>query len=254
MNVAGRSMGQVLSAVVAVLIVAGPAGAQDRLVQEERDAATNATVRIYKTAQGPRIDVQTSSLRLGKEMRGRKVITTLTGGGERLVIEFDNETLMVDGTIGKGVASRNDAAAFARVSQLAAGSTLTRRAAGLIAKMGFGTNSPIQPMLLTTRMFLLALTNDHSGIREMSDWILRTRTRLKVVPASFDDEDRTAGQCWEEYMKEAAAIWEEYVQCTKDTKWWDALGDFGCTLRYDMRALGAFTWWLDCVKITSIIK
>ena len=70
MNVAGRSMVQVVSAaIVAVLAVAGPAEAQDRLVQEERDAATNATVRIYKTSQGPRIDVQTSSLRIGKEVR-----------------------------------------------------------------------------------------------------------------------------------------------------------------------------------------
>ena len=170
------------------------------------------------------------------------------------MIEFDNETLTVAGTVGKGSADRNDRAGFARVSQLAARSALTRRAAGLIVKMGFGTNSPIQPVLLTTRMFLLSLTNDDSGIREMSDWIHRTRTRLKLVPASSDDAERTPGQCWEEYMKESAAIWVEYDQCIKDTKWWDALGDFGCGLRYDMRALGAFTWWLDCVKITAIIK
>ena len=256
MNVASRSMVRVLSMVVAVLAVAGPARAQDRLVQEERDAATNATVRVYKTTQGPRIDVQASSFRLGKESRGRKVITTLTGGGEKLVIEFDNKTLTVTGTAGRASASMSDQEGFERVSQVAAKSTLTRRASSLIARMGFGANSPIQPMLLSTRMFLLVLTNDHSGVREMSNWMQRTRARLQVVKASVSDDsgDRTPTQCWEEYVKEGVAAWLEYEQCMKDAPWWNIFAEAACTAIYDMRALGAFTWWLDCVKVTSFIK
>ena len=107
-------------------------------------------------------------------------------------------------------------------------------------------------MLLTTRMFLLALTNDQSGVREMSAWIRQARTRLTVVKAAYDQ--RGADGLLERVRKEAIAAWIEYEQCMKDAPWWNLLAEAGCTLIYDMRALGAFSWWLDCVKITESIS
>lgn len=253
MNVGVRSVVQIVSLAAVLVVMAGPAAAQDRLIQEERDVVTNATVRVFKTTRGPRIDVETPSLRLRKQLDGNKVITSLSGGGESLVIEFDNRTLTVAGRYGKASAARTDDGEFARVRQLAAKSTLTRRAAALIARMGYGPNSPIQPMLLTTRMFLLMLTDDPSGVREISDWVRDMRNRVTVVRASFDEE-RTPTECWKEYTKEAVAAWMEFEECMKDAAWWDLLTQAGCTAVYDLRALGAFSWWLDCVKLTSIIK
>ena len=253
MKVGVKNAWQVLSLVAAIVVAAAPAAAQDRLLQEERDAVTNATVRVFKTSRGPRIDVEAPAIRLRKQLDGRKVITSLSGGGESLVIEFDNRTLTVSGTFGTVSGAQSDDAAFRRVREIAARSPLTRRAASLIARMGYGPNSPIQPMLLTTRMFLLMLTDDPSGVREIGNWVRDMRARVSVVRASLDEE-RTPSECWKEYTKEAVAAWIEFEQCMEDTSWWDLFSQAGCTAIYDLRALGAFSWWLDCVKLTAIIK
>ena len=69
-------------------------------------------------------------------MIGDKVVTSLRGGGQSLVIEFDGQTFSVAGSTGRASTSRHDQAGSSGVRQLVVSSPLTRRAATLIAEDG----------------------------------------------------------------------------------------------------------------------
>jgi hypothetical protein len=235
----------------AIAVMVGQATAQDRLVQEERDRATGAVVRVYRIPGGARIDVDAPAIRLRKQLIDNKVVTSLTGSGESLVIEFDGRTFSASGTRGRASATRGDEVALRRVRELVAGSPLTGRTAALVGRMAFGANSALEPVLLTTRAFLLSLSGDPSGLRDVSQWMRRERLRTHVIRASIGQ--KTPSECWAEYSKEAIAAWTEYEECMNSVKWWDPFGEAACTLIYDLRALGAFAWWMDCVKLLGII-
>lgn len=35
----------------------------------------------------------------------------------------------------------------------------------------------------------------------------------------------------------------------KDLSWWEFLDEAACATVYDMRAIGAFSWWMKCVAL-----
>ena len=58
------------------------------------------------------------------------------------------------------------------------------------------------------------------------------------------------GDCWDQYAKEAIAAATELEDCERNVQWWDYFGYHRCNLIYEMRAIGAFSWWLKCVSLT----
>ena len=55
--------------------------------------------------------------------------------------------------------------------------------------------------------------------------------------------------CWNAYSKEAIAAYIEYEECMKPLSWWEFLDEAACATVYDMRAIGAFSWWMKCVAL-----
>jgi hypothetical protein len=240
----------VLSAAI-VLAAAETAAAQSQLVQEAADPATGAVVRLFRSAGGPALEIDTPDLRLRKRLDGRTVITTISAGDASLAIKTDDQSLTVTDADGNLRVTRDDAAGLDEARRRIGRSPLARRAAALIGNIGFGPSSPVVPVLLTTRAFLLAATGDDRGADELRSWIRQARSRVQVVRVS---QDRTADECWKEYTKEALAAWDEFSDCMLNIKWWNPFGESGCLLVYDTRALGAFSWYLDCVGLLDIIK
>jgi hypothetical protein len=239
---------------------AAPVTAQERLVHHEFDRITNATVRVFKTSAGGRIEVETPDLRISKLVAGSTVVTTMrdTGGKDALVLSLDDKALAVTTPVASVRAARTDRGRLERARLLIAGSDVGKRAAALIARIGFGQATPIQPMLLTTRAFILAAAGDGALRREVSLSGRAGTERMAggglVVKAGWQEKDTaskgmTPSDCWNAYSKEAIAAYIEYEQCMADTAWWDILGQVGCATVYDMRAIGAFSWWLKCVAL-----
>jgi hypothetical protein len=245
--------------VVVIGMAVSPAMAQERLVHQEIDRNTNAVVRVFKTMDGGRIEVATPGLKVTKSVVGQRVVTRMSEGTEQLVISLDRDTLAVTSTAGRVTAPRSDRERVEKGRQLIAGSVVGKHAAALIGQMGFGSATPVQPMLLTTRAFILAAAGADGGTRELSRWAKEAKTRSSSVARvkvlwSEEDQDgvskgMTPGDCWDAYAKEAIAAYMEYEECMKDQSWWDILGQMGCATVYDMRAIGAFSWWLKCVAL-----
>ncbi len=240
-----------IALVAAVLVAMGSrAAAQDRLVLEGKDPATGATARVYRTATGPRIDLETPTVHLRKQLIGTTVVTTLTGGGESLTIETDTHALTVTGRRGRVTVTEEDPRGSAKAKQFVAESPIAARAAALIAKFGFGANSPLQPLLLTTRAFLLAARDDDSGTRELTKWMEHARTRVRVVKTAGGQ--RTPTECWDAYGDELVEAFTDYAECVKNLKWWDPIGEPRCAVVYEVRIIGAFAWYMDCVKLPGL--
>lgn len=55
------------------------------------------------------------------------------------------------------------------------------------------------------------------------------------------------GYCWDEYVKEAIAAWDEWADCHDNRSWYDIIAAVTCDLVYEARAIGAAAWWAKCV-------
>ena len=55
------------------------------------------------------------------------------------------------------------------------------------------------------------------------------------------------GYCWDEYVKEAIAAWDEWDDCHDNRSWYDIIASMTCDLVYEARAIGAAAWWAKCV-------
>jgi len=232
-------------------VLATPAAAQDRLIQEARDNVSGATLRVYSTLTGPRLELQTPALLLRKQVMKDRVVTTITGRTDSLLIELAPSSVSVAANRVKVVASHTDAVGLERARQLIAESSLAARAADLIAHIGFGAHSAIQPLLLTTRAFLLAARHDDSGAREVSEYMKTLKARQPVVPVAFGQ--RTPSDCWKAYSDEILNAYTDYVDCVNHLHWYDPFGETGCAVVYEVRIVGAFTWYAGCVSLGGII-
>jgi hypothetical protein len=116
--------------------------------------------------------------------------------------------------------------------------------------MSFGPDAPMRVMLFSTRVLLQAGEPDDTTKADAARWVESARTRMRagITRISIDDGP---GDCWAKYAAEAIAAYMEYEDCMGNVRWWDLLGPAACAIVYDMRALGAFSWWIGCVSFNS---
>ena len=57
------------------------------------------------------------------------------------------------------------------------------------------------------------------------------------------------GYCWDEYVKEAIAAWDEWDDCHENRRWYDIIASMTCDFVYEARAIGAAAWWAKCVGL-----
>lgn len=237
---------------MAGLALATPVLAQERLVHHEIDRNTNAIVRVFKTKSGGRVEVEAASLKVTKAIAGTTVVTTMREGRDELVMTMSEKALTVSSPSGRVSAPRTDRTRLERARVLIAESIVGRRAAALIGRLGLGPGSPVQPVLFSTRVFVLAAAGESIGRSEMLDSFNKARpvVRPVLLKASWTGQKgMTPTECWDAYVKEAIAAYMEYEECMEDVDWWEILDAAACAAIYDMRAIGAMSWWLSCVSL-----
>ena len=246
--------GTILAAMVmaAPLLLTGQAAAQDRLLQRAKDTATGAWLQLYQTNSGTRVEVDSPGLTIRKEASGDTVVTDVRSGKESLVIRWEPSGMTVSSSGGHATAAVGDSAASARVKQLIAASPLAGRAAALIAKLGFAGVPMLQPVLLTTRAFLLAVADDGSGALELKEWVSSLRSRPQLVKTG--GAPQTPTDCWKGYGDEVLAAFDEYWDCIQHPYWFESnLPTTRCGLVYEIRIIGASAWYVSCVSLGGLI-
>ena len=140
---------------------------------------------------------------------------------------------------------------MAAARDLIARSRAAARMSSLLGRIGAGAETPLRGLLLSTRMLLQAGEPDAATRTDAVRWVAASRpaSRSGVTRVALDEEG--PGGCWEQYAAEAIAAYMEYEDCMKNAAWYDVVTQLGCVLIYDMRALGAFSWWIGCVSFRS---
>jgi hypothetical protein len=241
----------------AIAATASPAAAADRIVHHAIDRATGAVVRVVQTSTGNRVEVESAGLRVSRQISATKVTTVIRDRLDELVVSFERGRLIVNSPAGRVEATARQVTQMAAARRLIDAFSGSRKALSLINKLGFGPEVPVLPLLVTTRSFLQAVTGasvspvDNASFQRRVD----AAAGVRVTKAAFAQDtgkkstDRTPTECWDAYTKEAIAAYIEYEECVKDLAWYDLLGLTGCATIYDVRAMGAFSWWMRCVSI-----
>jgi hypothetical protein len=241
----------VLGSLLAALGTPVPAAAQGKLLHHAIDRQTGSIVRVFKTGDGARVELESPSLKVTREAAGARVTTTLTDSGGVVSVTYDRRTLTVKSPAGRVTATPQQAARMEQARQLIASAPVTARAAALIERLGFGADNPVLPLLLTTRTFLAAVSG-RPVARDLRFALPVVSTQPRLMRVSLEQQSSssmTPTECWNAYAKEAIEAYKEYEECISDKAWWEILDNLACGAIYDMRAIGAFTWWMKCVAI-----
>jgi len=233
-------------------LAAGPgtaeaAGPASKLVQKAVDPKTGAEIRVFRAgADDLTIEVEGAGVAIRKHVAGGRSEIALTTPADTVsVVSAPGGVVVRRGStridVTRAHRERGEAA-----RALLAGSTAVREAAGLLGRLGLGEQSPLRQSLMLTRAFLLSTWGDRSGIDDLRQWSRTAATRLRATRVALQ---LTAGECWAAYAIEAIAAYNEYMECTDGKSWYDLLDIAACALVYDVRAIGAFAWWLNCVSL-----
>ena len=206
------------------------AGTEVRIYQPRPDElmwiASDAAVTVKKTAS-----------------RGRSV-TTIETKEDRASVTISPSSVIVERAGTVIVARPGEREQSAAVRRLIERSDALWHGVALLGRITIGQKSPVEHQLRTTRAVLLTMIGNHSGmlaVRALAEPVRAPR----VIAAAY----QTPTECWEAYAKEAIAAYKEYEDCTDDLAWYEVLDLAACAAIYDMRALGAFAWWLRCVGL-----
>ncbi len=245
----------VLTAVIAATAVTvRPAAAADRIIHHAIDRATGAVVRVVQTSTGQRVEVESANLLVSRQTAPARITTVIRDQRDELVVSFEHGRLTVSSPAGRLSATRVQVTQMAAARRMIDGFPGSRKALSMLNKLAFGPEVPVLPLLVTTRSFLQAVTASAPSQRHdavVNNWMNAT---TRVTKVTFGQEarksgDRTPTECWEAYAKEAIQAYIEYEDCVKDLSWYEFLDMTACATIYDVRAIGAFSWWMRCVSI-----
>lgn len=241
------SMHFAIAAVTAALLSASPAIAATPkgIVQRVKDPGTGLEVRVQQDRPGTvSVEIGDRGVSVRRELRADRLTTTVTAGGEKISLTVDRNGLLVTAPHGRVRVTPAHPEAGAAVVRLLSGSAAIRRGVELLGRVNLGVTSPTGQTLLLTRAFLLSV----AGERDEALAVVRTARAMLQTPRLVDARFGP-GDCWNEYVKEALACYKEFEDCMRDLSWYDVIGKTSCATIYDLRAIGAFSWWVSCVGL-----
>ncbi len=237
-----------LFVMVGMLVAGGAvaAGAQTQgrpSVYRATDPATGAEIRASQTAGGLVLEVAAPGVTLTRRASGGRIVTVVRAPKDELTLESSRSQMVVSGRAGRVVVTGAEAARLREAQALVAASPAAAEAVRLLGRISLGQMSPLSLTLKATRALLLGVMNDPGGREALGEVMedLRTRPVLTRVALQSSPTD-----CWNAYVREAIAAYTEFDDCVRNSSF---LGDLACAIIYDMRAIGAFSWWMSCVAL-----
>jgi hypothetical protein len=232
-----------------VCVVAGGAGRAEAQatsrVHRATDPVTGADVRVSQTPAGSLLmEIAAPGVTVTKHASNGTVSTVVRVAKDELRIDASQSGVVVSsgGRRVEATAGRLDRLKEARA--FVAQSPAAVQAARLLRRISFGHYSPLTLAILSTRNMLLGTADAMAGRQELGGLMDNAVNQLRTVRVVVQDSPT---DCWNKYVKEALLAWKEYEDCLANSGFW---GDFACDILYDMRAIGAMTWWMKCVAIS----
>ena len=239
----------IAAAAAAVLAVGVGAQAQEldlgRPVHQITDDRAGTQVRIYQPRPGQMAWVAADALVTVQKVAFRdRTVTIMQTESDKASVTIAASGVTVERDGRKVTAKPGDLKQAGAARKLIERSDALRHGIALLGRVSISPRSPIEHQLKTTRAILLSMIGNQTGmvaIRAMA----APAGEPRVIPASF----QTPTECWETYVKEAMTAFKEYEDCLAGVSWWEVFDWMSCAIIYDLRAIGAFAWWLRCVGL-----
>ena len=232
-----------------MIVLAGAAGRAEAQatsrVHRATDPVTGAAVTVSQSPAGILLmEIAAPGVTVTKRAANGTVSTVVRVTKDELTIDASRSSLVVSAGGRRVEATSASLNRLPEARALIARSPAAVQAARLLSRVSFGPYSPLTMAILSTRNMLLGTGDASAGRRELGEIVgdVAGQVRLSRVAVQDSPTDR-----WNKYVREALAAWKEYEDCLDSSGFW---GDFACDILYDMRAIGAFTWWMKCVAIS----
>ena len=212
-------------------------------VRTTTDPATGATIVLRRDSGGQiSFELKGEDVSVRKTFDGGRSITTLTSGGKHVTISLAGDQIVVTGSgkVLRGTASRIDS--------LEASAAYLRQSPAAIAAKRLLDRVALRPdvlegnALLLTKALLGSMWGESTGTVQYQRWAQAAVTQAKVVKARVSGP----GECWDSYAAEAIRIMDDYIQCGGGCGWSGFFCLGSCGFIYDLRAEGAFMWYMRC--------
>lgn len=239
---------------IAMLGVSGPALAAgsetDRPAAYHRiDEPTGATVRAFVAPDGSvTVEVAGDNLTIRKEISRQQAVTRFITPVEDVRFVVSTAGVELIDRQRRIVAGRNDADALRQVHDRLRTSPAVHRALLVLDKLTRVSTSPVSHSLLITQTTIEHALGVREAGRDLAAWLRGLRTPARLTPVALQTGPGP-GDCWDAYSQEAIEAWIEYEECMENATWWDQIEIYGCGIIYELRAIGAFSWWVSCVGL-----
>jgi hypothetical protein len=234
----------VVGLAAAPIALAAEATPTSSVIQRVKDPTTGIEVSVSQDKPGSvTVEARDSSVTVRRQLTKDRMQTIVTTSTERVVFTIDAAGLSVTSGRRQLRVSPAHPEAGLEIERLLQTSAALGRADLLLGRVKLSAASPVGHTFNLTRAFLLSVAgrrDEAAGVAQAARAELRT---ARVIDARFGPDD-----CWNEYVKEAVSAYDEFVDCQRHSTF-DFLNS--CTLIYDMRAIGAFSWWVSCVGLSG---
>ena len=239
----------VRAATVKASVAPRPAEAVFPIVFHTKDARTGLDIRTTQTKLDEVVvEVKDAGVAIRKRIGGGLSETTLTTKSGSVTMRLQGGAFTVKTNAGQVAGNLSDPKSLLPVNAALGKSRAALLAKDLLTRMTLNPNSVPGHALLLTRALLQSVGGDHTGADSLADWSKKQGGRTTVRRIGLTDDGPE--YCWDTYAIAAIHIWDEYIDCYDNScSWYNLLCKAGCALIYDLRAEGAFAWWLHCTAI-----
>jgi hypothetical protein len=202
------------------------------------------------------VSVTDGQVSIRKEVSGVSSETTITTATDQLRVTVRRDGLTVTSPAGVAAIRTGRVEEVAGLLAVLQRSQAGRKGLALLRSLPRVSNDFGAHALLLTRAVLELAHGPSQALVEHRDWVERETARLaassagslrpRVVRIQSSGADRDPGECWDAYAAEAIRIADDFLECTDDLRWYDALGWAGCSLVYTIRSEAAMFWYVSC--------
>lgn len=221
-------------------------------------SAAQTTPQVTVTRSAGRIvaEVRSGPVTIRKEVTPVATVAVIATANDALTIRTSRGRLEVSRNGATSELTTGEAAQVTSVLALLSDSEAARAGRELLETLGPSGADVGRHILLLTRAVLELGEGESDAIRSHQEWmrsqadLMRRRQAEKggVTRVSLQSggSDRGPGECWDEYAKEAIRIYDDYVDCLSQYRWYHVFNTTGCALVYTVRAEAAMWWFINC--------
>jgi len=222
------------------------------IVFHTKDVKSGLDIRTTQTkADEAIVEVSDGTVAIRKRIGGGSSETVLTAKSGVVTMGLRGGVITIVTKAGRLVGDLTNRESIVPVNLALARSQVAVLANRLLTRMVLNPDSVSGHALLLTRALLQSVQGDRTGTDALAAWSKNPRGGTSV--RRIKNEDPGPEYCWDTYAVSAMHIWDDYASCYDSCSWYDYFCKGDCAFIYDLRAEGAFAWWMKCTALRMSI-